>query len=80
MQSEFSSISEELLNDFIPDDVCPLGAQLFMDAPKKLYQVDSTNSKAIKEVITLHRFLFSFFSPFFAARHNPISFARVWRL
>lgn len=48
-ESELSSISEELLNDFIPDDVCPLGAQLFMDAPKKLYQVDSTNSKSIKE-------------------------------
>lgn len=48
-ESELSSISEELLNDFVPDDVCPLGAQLFMDAPKKLYQVDSTNSKSIKE-------------------------------
>ncbi|PRQ44678.1 hypothetical protein RchiOBHm_Chr3g0481871 [Rosa chinensis] len=48
-ESELSSIKEELLNDFIPDDICPLGAQLFTEAPKKLYQVDFTNSESIKE-------------------------------
>ncbi|KAM5558837.1 protein SEMI-ROLLED LEAF 2 [Rosa sericea] len=46
---ELSSIKEELLNDFVPDDICPLGAQLFTEAPKKLYQVDFTNSESIKE-------------------------------
>lgn len=61
MQSELSSIKEELLNDFIPDDICPLGAQLFTEAPKKLYQVDFTNSESIKEVRIQHRFLFFIF-------------------
>lgn len=60
MQPELSSIKEELLNDFVPDDICPLGAQLFMEAPKKLYQVDFKNSESLKEVSSLHRFLFVF--------------------
>lgn len=47
--SELSTIREQLVSEFLPDDVCPLGAQLFMDAPQKLYQVDLSNSEAIKE-------------------------------
>ncbi|XP_050384201.1 protein SEMI-ROLLED LEAF 2 [Argentina anserina] len=48
-EPELSSIKEELLNDFAPDDICPLGAQLFMEAPKKLYQVDSIITESVKE-------------------------------
>ncbi|KAM7270197.1 hypothetical protein ACFE04_029411 [Oxalis oulophora] len=29
--SEMSSIRQQLLGDFLPDDVCPLGAQMFME-------------------------------------------------
>ncbi|XP_034223130.1 protein SEMI-ROLLED LEAF 2 [Prunus dulcis] len=36
--SELSTIREQLVSEFLPDDVCPLGAQLFMDALQKLYQ------------------------------------------
>ena len=49
LQSESSTIREQLLIDYIPDDVCPPGAQLFMDTPKGMYQADS--SSISKEVI-----------------------------
>ncbi|TQE11734.1 hypothetical protein C1H46_002576 [Malus baccata] len=49
LDAELSTIREELLSEFLPDDVCPLGAQLCMDAPQKLYQVDSRDSKSMKE-------------------------------
>lgn len=51
VQSELSSMKEQLLSEFLPDDLCPLGAQ-FMDNPNKIYLVDSKNSKSQKEVIT----------------------------
>ncbi|XP_030495163.2 protein SEMI-ROLLED LEAF 2 isoform X1 [Cannabis sativa] len=51
-ESESSSIREQLLTDFIPDDFCPLGAQLFMDAPKEIYQTDSRSSIS-KEIAPL---------------------------
>ncbi|KAM0981155.1 protein SEMI-ROLLED LEAF 2-like isoform X2 [Malus sylvestris] len=49
LDAEMSTIREELLSEFLPDDVCPLGAQLCMDAPQKLYQVDSRDTKSMKE-------------------------------
>lgn len=36
---ESSCIREQLITDFIPDDVCPLGAQL-MEAPAEVYQYE----------------------------------------
>lgn len=51
VQSELSNMKEQLLSEFLPDDVCPLGAQ-FMDNPNNIYLVDSKNSKSQKEVIT----------------------------
>ncbi|CAN0864726.1 Protein SEMI-ROLLED LEAF 2 [Linum grandiflorum] len=33
--NEEASMREQLLSDFIPHDSCPLGAELFMDAPEK---------------------------------------------
>lgn len=50
--SELSSMKEQLLSEFLPDDVCPLGAQ-FMDNPNNIYLVDSKNSKSQKEITTL---------------------------
>ncbi|KAJ4706418.1 ARM repeat superfamily protein [Melia azedarach] len=50
--SELSAIKEQLLNEFLPDDVCPLGAQ-FMDKPNKIYLINSKNSKSLKEIAPL---------------------------
>lgn len=36
--SQFSSIKEQLLSEFLPDDMCPLGKQLFEDSSNKVYQ------------------------------------------
>ncbi|KAJ6741815.1 putative EXPRESSED-RELATED [Salix viminalis] len=42
--SEVSIKQEQLLNEFLPDDVCPLGAQLFMDTPNQVDRVDSKDN------------------------------------
>uniref|UniRef100_A0A2N9G7V7 Uncharacterized protein n=1 Tax=Fagus sylvatica TaxID=28930 RepID=A0A2N9G7V7_FAGSY len=49
-ESELSTIREQLLNEFLPEDVCPLGSQLFMGSPHKICQVDQKNSESVKEV------------------------------
>lgn len=51
--SELSTIREQLLNEFVPDDVCPLGTQLLMDSPHKLFQFDSKNNKSSEEACPL---------------------------
>ncbi|KAF3437919.1 hypothetical protein FNV43_RR20675 [Rhamnella rubrinervis] len=44
---ESSTITQQLLNDFLPDDVCPLGSQLFMETPGQIYQYElKTNGSA----------------------------------
>lgn len=35
LQSELSSIEKQLLSDFLPDDICPLGAQFVEQMPCK---------------------------------------------
>ena len=42
--AEVSIKREQLLNEFVPDDVCPLGAQLFMDTPNQVDRVDSKDN------------------------------------
>lgn len=56
MQSELSTTQEQLLNEFLPDDVCPLGTQMFIDDPHKIYHVGPKNSRTSKDVITCHSF------------------------
>lgn len=73
VQCELSRMKEQLLSEFLPDDLCPLGAQ-FMDNPNKIYLVDSKNSKSQKEVITcisskLHISAFDI--------HNLIEFVQI---
>ncbi|KAI8562205.1 hypothetical protein RHMOL_Rhmol03G0016500 [Rhododendron molle] len=46
--SNMSIIREQLLNDFVPDDVCPLGAQ-FMDLPRTVYQFDPNDNNSTEE-------------------------------
>ncbi|KAL6562873.1 hypothetical protein OROHE_005460 [Orobanche hederae] len=36
-----SNIKEELLKEFLPDDICPLGAQLVMETPRQICQFGS---------------------------------------
>lgn len=45
---EASTIQEKLLNEFLPNDVCPLGAQLFMDTPMQIDQVDSEDNSLME--------------------------------
>ncbi|XP_004304390.1 PREDICTED: uncharacterized protein LOC101298629 [Fragaria vesca subsp. vesca] len=71
-EPELSSIKEELLNDFVPDDICPLGAQLFMEAPKKLYQVDFKNSESLKEDAPLFLVEDDYFPGSFNSHQNNV--------
>ncbi|KAI8545849.1 hypothetical protein RHMOL_Rhmol07G0069700 [Rhododendron molle] len=50
LQPESSIMKEQLLKDFLPDDACPLGAQLFMETPGQVYQFDSQDRKSLDEV------------------------------
>lgn len=54
LQPESSIMKEQLLKDFLPDDACPLGAQLFRETPGQVYQFDSQDRKSLDEVCTLH--------------------------
>ncbi|XP_020519732.1 uncharacterized protein LOC18428932 isoform X2 [Amborella trichopoda] len=49
-ESESSTIKRELLCGFAPDDVCPLGAQLFMDTPQHSSLFGSKESTFLAEV------------------------------
>ncbi|XP_073288526.1 protein SEMI-ROLLED LEAF 2-like isoform X2 [Primulina huaijiensis] len=55
---ESSIIKEKLLKDFLPDDVCPLGAQLVTETPGQIYQYGFKESspevsETTKEVVRL---------------------------
>ncbi|KAL8125471.1 protein SEMI-ROLLED LEAF 2-like [Apium graveolens] len=45
--SEVSAMKEQLLNRFVPDDMCPQGA--FTDMQQKLYQFGSDNNRSLEE-------------------------------
>ncbi|PSS09982.1 hypothetical protein CEY00_Acc17070 [Actinidia chinensis var. chinensis] len=45
---ETSIMKEQLVKDFLPDDACPLGSLLFMEAPGQIYH-DSNDSKSPDE-------------------------------
>lgn len=45
-----SIIRQQLLNDFLPDDVCPLGAQLFTETPGQIYQFGVKDNGSSNEV------------------------------
>lgn len=47
---ESSITKEQLLKDFLPNDACPLGAQLFMETPGQVHQFDSQDRKSLDEV------------------------------
>ncbi|KAJ8556399.1 hypothetical protein K7X08_029790 [Anisodus acutangulus] len=47
--NQTSIIKDQLLKDFLPDDVCPLGAQLVTEIPRKMYQCGSKDDKILNE-------------------------------
>ncbi|OVA07297.1 hypothetical protein BVC80_1601g76 [Macleaya cordata] len=51
LDSESSTIRDQLLNDFMPDDVCPLGAQLFLETPKEISQFVPNETESIDEAM-----------------------------
>lgn len=52
--AESSIIKENLLKDFLPDDVCPLGAQLVTETPGQIYQYGfKESSPEVKHPILL---------------------------
>ncbi|GMI79645.1 EFR3 OF PLANT 2 [Hibiscus trionum] len=50
LEPELSTIQAQLLSEFLPDDVCPLGAQLPMDALHKVYQAGTEENKSMEGV------------------------------
>ncbi|KAA8534594.1 hypothetical protein F0562_032147 [Nyssa sinensis] len=48
---ESSIVKEQLVKDFLPDDVCLLGAQLFMETPGQIYQFGSKDNKSPNETV-----------------------------
>ncbi|CAL5420850.1 unnamed protein product [Camellia sinensis] len=46
--SDLSTIRDQLLNEFLPDDGCPLGAQ-FIDTPQMVYQFESNDHNSTDE-------------------------------
>ncbi|GMI65728.1 EFR3 OF PLANT 2 [Hibiscus trionum] len=52
-EPELFAIREQLFNEFLPDDVCPLGAQFSTDAPHKVYQAGAEDNKSIEGALIL---------------------------
>lgn len=60
IQAEICTVKEQLLSEFLPDDVCPLGAQMF-ESPSKIYELDARQSVCQDEVMTLHQLIIHIF-------------------
>lgn len=64
LQQESLALKENLLKDFLPDDACPLGAELFAEEPEQLYQANNKDNKALDEVFVFTKSKFSLFLNF----------------
>ncbi|XP_031489297.1 protein SEMI-ROLLED LEAF 2-like isoform X2 [Nymphaea colorata] len=49
--SESSSIMQEMLEEFSHDDVCPLGAQLFLDNPRHYSPFETNEYHSLDEIV-----------------------------
>ncbi|KAM3323427.1 protein SEMI-ROLLED LEAF 2 [Capsicum chacoense] len=50
-KNKTAAIKDQLLKDFLPDDVCPLGAQLVSETSGKIYQFGSSDDKSLDEQV-----------------------------
>ncbi|KAJ4978796.1 hypothetical protein NE237_009576 [Protea cynaroides] len=50
LSEESSTIREQLLNEFFPDEMCPLGSQLFMDTAEEVPPFSSKENKSLDDV------------------------------
>ncbi|KNA16475.1 hypothetical protein SOVF_088690 [Spinacia oleracea] len=50
--AELCTVKEQLLSEFLPDDVCPLGAQMF-ENPSKIYELDARQSVCHDDTIPI---------------------------
>ncbi|KAF3779355.1 hypothetical protein EJ110_NYTH41675 [Nymphaea thermarum] len=49
--SESSSITQEMLEEFSHDDICPLGAQLFLDNPRHYSPFETNEYHSLDEIV-----------------------------
>lgn len=64
VQNKTAAIKDQLLKDFLPDDVCPLGAQLVSETSGKIYRFGSIDDNSSDEVVgaaskSLYLFLYT---------------------
>ncbi|XP_043691878.1 protein SEMI-ROLLED LEAF 2-like isoform X3 [Telopea speciosissima] len=50
LSEDSSTIREQLLNEFLPDEMCPLGSQLFMDTAEEVPPFSSGENDSLDEV------------------------------
>lgn len=67
LQQDSSSIREKLAHNFIPNDACPMGAQLFMESPGEVYYFGSYEVTTLFCLILLY---ISFALLFCIPEHN----------
>lgn len=49
-KNKTAAIKDQLLKDFLPDDVCPLGAQLVSETSGNIYQFGSSGDNSLEEI------------------------------
>ncbi|XP_055817871.1 protein SEMI-ROLLED LEAF 2-like [Solanum dulcamara] len=49
-KNKTAAIKDQLLKDFLPDDVCPLGAQLVSETSGKIYRFGSVGDNSLDEI------------------------------
>lgn len=52
-QTELPAMRKQLLSDFLPDDVCPLGAQ-FVETPGQVPPFGSKKDNSQEEVLNIY--------------------------
>ncbi|KAK6124840.1 hypothetical protein DH2020_041416 [Rehmannia glutinosa] len=52
-ESEESTTREQLLKEFLPDDLCSLKGPLFTDSPNEGHKTDSYNNKSLEKAVSM---------------------------
>lgn len=78
-QDESSNIKEQLLKDFLPDDICPLGPQLVLETSGQIYQSEVVLSTSnIDSFSHLKLYLFPQLIVFFFSGREFNIFNKWW--